>query len=241
MKINVSIEARMTSSRLPKKVLKPLGNSTVLEVMINRVLKCELVDEIIVATTTNKDDDAIIKLCEKKGIKHFRGSEDNVFQRVLQAHQKFNTDVIVELTGDCPFIDPKLIDEAIKIYLDNDYEYVSNSIKSTFPIGMAIQVYSLKSLENIKKYGLNSMDKEHVTPQFYTTNRFKTFNICAPKELEFPELSVTLDTKEDYEIITKIMNYFNDDYFSIEQLVNYVRDNPNLLQINGSIKRKGLS
>lgn len=241
MNINVSIEARMTSSRLAKKVLKPLGNSTVLEVMINRVLKCKLVNKIIVATTINKEDDGIINLCEKKNVEYFRGSENNVFQRVLQAHEKFETDIIVELTGDCPFIEPRLIDEAIEFYLNNDYDYVSNSIKSTFPVGMSIQVYSLKALQEVSKKELTSMDIEHVTPEFYTTKRFKTYNIEAPKNLYFPELSVTLDTKEDYEIITKIMNHFKNDYFTIEEMISYVRKNPKLLQINSSIKRKGLS
>ncbi|MGP2658022.1 cytidylyltransferase domain-containing protein [Malaciobacter sp. WC5094] len=241
MNINISIEARMTSSRLPKKVLKPLGDSTVLEVMINRLLKCEYISDIIVATTINKDDDSIVELCKSKNIKYFRGSENNVFERVLQAHQEFNSDIIVELTGDCPFIDPVLVDEAVQVYLNNSYDYVSNSIKSTFPIGMAIQVYSLKALEQISKKDLSDMDKEHVTPEFYTTNKFKTFNIEASEQLYFPELSVTLDTKEDYRLINEIMNYFKNDYFTIEELISYVKSKPSLLEINKEIKRKGLS
>lgn len=102
MKINISIEARMTSSRLPGKVLKKIDGVPALEVMYNRIKELPLINDIIVATTVNKEDDPIILWCESKGVSYFRGSENNVYERVLQTHQKYNSDVIIELTGDCP-------------------------------------------------------------------------------------------------------------------------------------------
>lgn len=241
MKINVSIEARMTSSRLPGKVLKKLGSSSVLGIMVNRINRCKLVNNIIVATTTNKEDDPVVEFCKEVGIKYFRGSESNVFKRVLNAHQENNTDIIVELTGDCPFIDPILIDDAIQFYLDNDYDYVSNSVKMTYPIGMAIQVYSLKALEKVAQKQLSDMDKEHVTPEFYTSGKYSIYNIEAPKHLHYPQLSVTLDTKEDYEVISSIINSFKRDDFSLEEIIEFAKNNTDIVNINKDIHRKGLS
>lgn len=212
-----------------------------LEVMVHRVKQSKLVNEVIIATTTNKQDDEIIEFCEKNSVAFYRGSEENVFQRVLQTHQQFQSDVIVELTGDCPLLDATLIDEAIEVYLNNEYDYVSNGIKESYPIGMGVQVYSLKSLEKIASGVLSAMDKEHVTPQFYTTDKFTKFNIFAPDKHYFPELSLTLDTKEDYEMICKVYEHFNNKDIPLEKLISYVKQNKQLLNINGNIHRKGLS
>lgn len=232
MKINVSIEARMTSSRLPKKVLMPLGEKPALERMIQRVKRAKKVDEIIVATTTNKDDDPVVELCQKLGVKCFRGSEDNVFERVLNAHEKYESDVIVELTGDCPIIDPQLIDEAIEYYLTNSYDYVSNCIEFTYPLGMAVEIFSLQKLQEIAKTPLSQEDIEHVSVRFYNDKSFKSFNIKAPKELHFPNLSVTLDTKADYEMISKVYNHFGHNNFDLKDIIDFIRKNPKLLEIN---------
>ena len=122
MNINISIEARMTSSRLPGKVLKLINNKPNLEIMVERIKKAKLISNIIVATTTNKEDDVLVNWCEENNIDYFRGSENNVYDRVVKTHEKFNTDIIVELTGDCPLLDPILIDEAITVFLNNNYE-----------------------------------------------------------------------------------------------------------------------
>ena len=232
MKINASIEARMTSSRLPGKVLMPIGGKPALEVLIERVKKSKKIDKIIVATTTNKEDDPVVELCEELGISYFRGSEENVFERVLKTHQTYDSDIIVELTGDCPLLDPVLIDEAIQCFLENSYDYVSNCIDFTYPLGMAVEVFSLKSLEDINKTTLSEEDKEHVSVRFFTSEKYKAFNIKAPEELYMPTLSVTLDTKADYEMITKVYDNFGHNDFSLNEIVEFVKKNPKLLEIN---------
>jgi len=127
-KIVASIEARMTSSRLPGKVLLPaIRGMSMIELMIDRVKQSKYIDEIVVATTTNDTDNPIIELCIKKGVKFYRGSEDDVLGRVLQAHKSLQSDIIVELTGDCPLVDPEIIDGIINEYLENNFDYVSNS------------------------------------------------------------------------------------------------------------------
>lgn len=232
MIINASIEARMTSSRLPGKVLLPLGGKSALEIMIERVKKAKKIDTIIVATTTNKEDDPIVELCKKLGVICFRGSEENVFSRVLAAHKKYQSDVIVELTGDCPLIDPKLIDEALETYLDNQYDYVSNCIEFTYPLGMAVEVFSFDALENMSQTPLSKEDMEHVSIRFYNDASYKSFNVKAPSNTHLPNLSVTLDTKADYQMISTVYNHFGHNEFDLEDIVSFVKENPKLLNIN---------
>ena len=241
MNINISIEARMTSSRLPGKVLKLINNKPNLEIMIERIQKAKLVNNIIVATTTNAEDDVIVDWCNVNGINYFRGSENNVYERVVKAHETFKSDIVVELTADCPLLDPTLVDEAITIFLNNDYEYVSNGLETTYPIGTGVQVYSLDTLKSVAiNRQLEYQDKEHVTPYLYTSGKYTLFNIEAPSYLAMPELSITLDTIEDFELIETICKHFDNFDFSLEEIIKFVKKNPKLLEINQQIHRKGL-
>ena len=159
----------MTSTRLPGKTLKLIHGKPALEIMIDRIRKVKSVDNIIVATTINKEDDEIVFWCKKNKVKYFRGSENNVYDRVLRTHQKFNTDIIVELTGDCTLLDSRVVEEAVKIYLDNDYDYISLSD----PLGMGAQVYSLDILKSVSNNReLTYLDREHVTPYLYTSGKY---------------------------------------------------------------------
>ena len=242
MNINISIEARMTSSRLPGKVLKLIHNKPNLEIMIERIKKAKLVNNIVVATTTNETDEPIVKWCIENNIDYFRGSEENVYERVLNAHQAFGSDIIVELTGDCPLLDATLIDEAIEIFLNNSYNYVSNGLKTTYPIGTGVQVYSLETLKSVSQNRkIEYQDKEHVTPYIYTSGKYNIFNIEAPSDLAMPELSITLDTIEDFQLIETICKHFNNFDFSLKEIIEFVKSNPSLLEINKQIHRKGLN
>lgn len=242
MKINISIEARMTSSRLPGKVLKPINGIPNLELMVNRIKNSQYVNDIIVATTINNQDDEIVNWCEKNNISYFRGSENNVYERVLQTHEKYNSDIIVELTGDCPLLEVKLIDECIDFYLKNDFDYVSNCLKITYPIGLAVQVYSLKTLKSVStNRELEYQDMEHVTPYLYTSGKYKIHNIEASEKQYMPDLSITLDTIEDFNLIETICKNFDNIYFTLDDILDFIKKNPHLKEINKSIKRKGLS
>ena len=240
--INISIEARMTSTRLPGKVMMNICAIKALELMYLRVERSKYINDIIIATTTNKQDDVIVSWCIENNISYFRGSEENVYQRVVDTHNKFKSDIVVELTGDCPLLDPRLIDEAIEIYSNSNYDYVSNSLKMTYPIGMAVQVYSLDTLKSISQNRtLEYQDKEHVTPYIYTSGKYKILNIKAPHKLTMPELSVTLDTKEDFEVIENICKNFDDFSFGISDIIEFAKNNPNKVNANQNIHRKGLN
>ena len=217
--INISIEARMTSTRLPGKILKNINGKPALEIMVNRVRESKLKDNIIIATTINKQDDQIIRWCELNNLSYFRGSESNVYDRVVKAHQKFNTNIIVELTGDCILISAELIDHAINIYLKNDYDYVSVSD----PSGMGAQVYSLKTLQSVSVgRKLEYLDKEHVTPYLYTSGKYKKFETKIYDNLDCPNVSFPLDTIDDLKLIENICKNFNNFNFSFKDIIEYI-------------------
>ena len=235
-KIIASIEARMTSSRLPGKVLmKALDDGTsMLEFMIKRVKKSKLINKIIIATTKNKTDQPIIDLCEKLKVDYYRGSEEDVLLRVLEAHKKFESDIIVELTGDCPLIDPIIMDEIISVYLENDFDYVSNSHVRSYPDGFDVQVFSTELLNDVSKKTNYKYDRENVSSYFYRTNEFKIKGVIASKELFWPDLRVTLDDKGDYLLLKNIITNLNKLHgynFKAIDVINYLKASPKLLDL----------
>ena len=235
-KIVASIEARMTSSRLPGKVLmQAINKMSMLEFMIQRVKKSQLIDQIIVATTINSTDNPIITMCQKLSINWYRGSEDDVLLRVLNAHKSVNSQIIVELTGDCPLIDPEIIDKIIDIYLNNNFDYVSNSHIRSFPVGVDTQVFSVDILKEISSKTKDPYDRENVSSYIYRSDEYSLKAVIADKELFWPELRITLDDKGDYYLIKKIIEHFYPKRkfeFSLKDIVNYLKKNMQLLEIN---------
>jgi spore coat polysaccharide biosynthesis protein SpsF len=203
-----SIEARMTSTRLPGKVLLPCLSRPMLELMIERVRRSRHLDAIVIATTVNATDDPIVTLAEKLGVRYFRGSEFDVAGRVTSAMEEAKADIVVQLTSDCPLIDPLIIDQLVRIYAANEFDHVSNVIIRSYPDGLDVQVAALSLLQ--KTYALceNDKDREHL---FYTVRRnldkIRTFHLLAPPELCWPQWRWTLDTHEDYARICRIYEY----------------------------------
>ena len=240
-KIVASIEARMTSSRLPGKVLmEAIDGISMLEFMIQRVKKSNLIDDIVVATTVNSEDDPIIELCNKLKINYHRGSENDVLSRVLKAHIENSSDIIVELTGDCPLIDYKIIDEIIQVYLDNNYDYVSNSHVRSFPMGLDVQVFSTKLLKDIDKIALSEEDREHVSLYIYSSNKFSLKEIIADDDLFWPELRINLDDWGDYYFIKCIIENFYPQHtysFLSNEIVNFIKNNSKLLSLLDNVRK----
>lgn len=235
-KIVASIEARMSSTRLPGKVLmKTQNGSSMLEFMVKRLKQSKLIHEIVVATTTNKADDPIVNLCENLKIKYYRGSESDVLIRVLNAHVLTKSDIIVELTGDCPLIDVNLVDNMILKYLNSDFDYVSNSHIRSYPDGFDVQVFSCKLLKKISLITNDPYDRENVSSFIYRSGKYSTYGYLANIDEFWPELRVTLDDHGDYELINEIINYFysiNNPDFNVKDVVKYLRNNMKLLDLN---------
>lgn len=240
LKIVASIEARMTSSRLPGKVLlNAIDDICMLEFMIQRVKNSSFIDDIIVATTINKEDDPIIDLCNKMNIHFFRGSENDVLSRVLKAHEFLNSDIIVELTGDCPLIDPEIIDKVILEYLNGDYDYVSNDHIRSYPLGLDVQVFSKRILAGVNKKTKNVDDREHVSLYIYTSGEYKLKAVIADDDLFWPDLRITLDDQGDYNFIKKIIENFypyTGFHFDSKDIIKFINNNKDLLKLLDGVR-----
>ncbi len=244
MKIVATIEARMNSSRLPGKVLLKAKDKSMLEILIERLEQVKSIDSIIVATTINPKDNEIANLCNKIGQKFFRGSEDDVMGRVIGAAKSLNADLIVEITADCPIIDPNIIEQIINIYKANSVDYVGNAKVRSYPDGMDTQVFSLKILESSYQMTSNKEDREHVTLHIRNNpNIFTQINVVASPDIYYPELGLTLDEWDDYLLIKKIIENFYDTnkFFKCSEIINFLNNNQYLYSLNKHVKRKKLN
>lgn len=242
MKVVSTVQARMGSTRLPGKTLMEISGRSVLQHIVDRIRRARTIDEVIVATSTNKLDDAIEELCKKNNIKFFRGPEENVQDRVLQALKFYKADVNVEMFADNPCPDPDLIDEIVKFYLNNSYDYVSNFIKTTFPPGLEVQVYRAQVLEKAADLSKEHKYKEHVSLYIYThKDIFSCFNYEAPQRLRgYLDVHMELDTPEDFKFIKFIYDslYVKNPGFTTDDILRLIDNNPGIKEVNKDIPRR---
>ncbi len=207
-KISAIIEARSNSKRLPNKVLLKVNQKTILEHLIIKLKKIKNLNDIIIATTTNKEDDSIVNIARKSKVKYFRGSENNVLKRVIDASNFFKVDIIVRITSDCPLVDINIVEQYINVFLNNNVDIVGNTKVRSYPDGMDIEIIKSKSLKKSYKFAKNNYLKEHICLSIYQKKKlFKTLNLFALPNQFFPNLSLTLDEYEDFILIKKIINY----------------------------------
>jgi len=231
----------MNSSRLPGKVLASICGKPALELMIERLKTVEHINNIIIATTNNKIDDPIARLANKLQVHCFRGSEENVLSRVLGAARAYPTDIIVQTTGDCPLIDPKVISKVIETYFSEKVDYCSNVIERTYPIGMDVQVFSKSILEHVEQQTCDPEDLEHVSCYIYKNPQiYSLMNVAAEQSLFSPKLRLTLDTQEDLKLIIKIYEalYLDQQIFLLDSILEFLKKNKKLKSINKHIKHK---
>ena len=187
--LGCTIEARMNSSRLPGKVMKKVNGKSMLEYMVSRVKKVPNINKIVIATSINSEDDAIVQEANNLGVAIYRGSENDVMSRVLCAAEENKFDEFVALTGDCPLIDPKIISEVIYEFIHNNFDYISNAIVRSYPDGMDVQVLNFRSLKLSSEMTQEQLHREHVTLHIYKNpDIFRVKNITANLELFWPEL-----------------------------------------------------
>ncbi len=237
-KVVAIIQARMASERLPGKVLLPLGpnDNSVLWWMLKRASSAILVDEAVIATVLNNSNRPIREAFPDQTYS-WAGNENDVMGRVLWVAEKTNADIIIDLSADCPLVDPRHIDKLIEILLNSEHEYVSNCIYRDWVDGADIQIYWTKTLQKCKKI---FNPKQHCGwnigqhPDIFNTNHW-----AAPKYYHRPELGLTLDTSKDYELLKIIFNKFgHNSNFHIEDVVCYLDYHPELVKINKSVRRK---
>ena len=244
MKYVAIIQARMNSSRLPGKVMMKILNKPTLVYLINRLKTIKEINTIIIATTNNIQDDVLKKLALKLKIKCFRGSENNVLKRVVQAGVKNKAKNIIHICGDNPILDPNIIKKMLKIFTKSNYDCVANSFKRSYPRGMDAIVIKLSALKKSLKFAKNNKYKEHVSLFIkHNPGKFKIKNIIAEKKMYWPSLSVSLDEKADFLLIKKIIEYFNmnkkQKYFGCYEIIELLKNQkPHWININKYVKRK---
>jgi spore coat polysaccharide biosynthesis protein SpsF len=240
-KIAATIQARMGSSRLPGKVLMEVLDKPLLYYMVERLRKCKKLDDVILATTTNPKDDVLADFAEKNGLTYYRGSEEDVLSRVLETAQTNGVDIIVETTGDCPLIDPVVVDKVVELYLENDYDYVSNTVKRTFPRGMDTQVFATEKLAEIDSIATDPADREHVSLYFYEVEgRYKLGNLDSNLPEKYWDARLTVDTPEDFQLIREIFErlYPANNNFLLPDIISLLEEHPELMEINRDIEQK---
>ncbi len=239
MKVVAIIQARMGSTRLPGKVLKDLAGQTVLTRVVNRTRRAKLVDEVVVATTLQPADDAIVQECERLQVACFRGDEADVLDRYYRATQKFSADAVVRITSDCPLVDPELIDEHVRRLLNRwaEVDFVTNMAQPTFPLGLAVEAMPSDVLARMKRISQTDELKEHVTTLAYVEPEwFRIDHILYREDLS--HLRWTVDTPEDLELVRLIFQHFSDDYFSWREVLPVLEQNPGWSEINRAIPQK---
>jgi spore coat polysaccharide biosynthesis protein SpsF len=243
MKIIATIEARMTSSRLPGKVLKPILGRPTLELLIDRLRLARSLNDVVVATTTNPADDAIEALARTLGAGCYRGSENDVLDRVLKTAKSVNAGVIVEITGDCPLIDPGVVDQLVACYLASKFDYVANTLYRTFPRGLDTQVFSTSTLEEVSRLTQDPADREHVSLYIYRhPERFSLHNVKSGLPEKHWQHRLTVDTPEDFALIETIFErlYPQNPAFTLHDVINLLEREPELTEINREVRQKAL-
>ena len=239
-KTTAIVQARMNSTRLPGKALLPLAGKPVLWWICARCLLAKRINKVVVATTNNVSNASIADRhylpygCE---VFRYKGNEDDVIGRVLAAANYAEADIIVDITGDCPMIDPRHIDRLIKMLIKHDLDYVSNCVRRTWPDGLDVQVYKTEALA--QTIGLYN-PKQHAGWNIAQHPEvFKIMNWPASPDMHWPDLGLTLDTREDYVLLQILFREFGSDPgFAIEDVIKFLRANPELVEINKGIRRK---
>lgn len=232
------VQARSASTRLPGKVLLPLGRATVLEQLVARVARAARSGQVVVATTTDARDEAIWRVCRASGIRCYRGHPFDLLDRHYQVARMLDAAYVVKIPSDCPLIDPAIIDRVLGFYLDwaEQYDYVSNLHPPTYPDGNDVEVCAFRALETAWHEATRPLEREHTTPFLWDQpERFRVANVAWEGGRD-RSLShrVVLDYPEDYEVIRRIWDALNGDAraFDVHAVVEYLDAHPEVAELN---------
>lgn len=237
-RIAVTIEARMTSTRLPGKVLADVGGQPALALMIRRLSRSVVNGSICVATTTNDEDDGVAALARDLGVSYYRGSEQDVLGRVLGAAESIGADVIVETTGDCPLIDAGLLDDAVLEWFSADVHYCSNLLQPGLPSGLDVQVFSTAVLAEVAALTSDPRDREHVSLYIYEhPDRYRVSHVPVPADLNRPDWRWTVDTSDDLAFVRAVVEGVGPDA-TAREMVHWLDAHPDVLALNAHVAQK---
>lgn len=235
-----TIEARMGSSRLPGKTMNLLHNGmSLLECVVRRFQKCNMVADVVVATTITRGDDIITEWCEKNHVPIFRGSEENVLDRVVGAAQQYGADAIVQMGADSAYLDYLLIDQLVAHYLNGNFDFVCNSIKLTYPLGIYGHVVRVEKLVALnQRNDLSEKDKSDVVRYIWEhPETYAISNVEAPVDFHYPELRLTIDYPEDLEQAKNVYTHLGL-FFTTRQVIDLYLWKPELFEKTRSLIHK---
>mgnify|MGYP001342258534 FL=1 len=232
--IGCIIQARMGSSRLPGKVLMNSGNGMpLLYYVINQLRHCSKVKNLVIATTTNQEDDEIEKFADNNSVDVFRGKEKDVLDRYFQCAKKYSFSTIVRITADCPLIDPQIVDKVIEQFFSGNYDFATNTLTRTFPIGTDVEVFSFSALKRTWESAQLPSEREHVTPYLRNERNFKIINVQNDKNIS--SLRLTVDRIEDFELIKQILKNISVNPIHLGDVLELFSRKPELIEINKHI------
>jgi spore coat polysaccharide biosynthesis protein SpsF len=233
------VQARMSSSRLPGKVLKEIMGKPMLSLLLERLRYAKHIDRIIIATSDDETDDILAQFCENYSIDCFRGSLEDVLDRFYQAALAYKAEHIVRITGDCPLIDPYIVDEVISLHREKEYDYTSNTLSPTFPDGLDVEVVRFETLKMAWEQATLSSEREHVTPYIYKHPTL--FRIGKYKHsCDLSYMRWTVDEHEDLEFVTKIFQHLykeGQSPFRMNDILQLLSKYPSYLTINKRFQR----
>ncbi len=238
MKVAILIAVRLKSTRLPRKALEKIGSQTLIEHLIDRLKKCKKADEIILCTSTHPDDQILLRYAEKKGIKSFAGSEEDVLERFIKAAESVNADVIVRVTGDNPLTDPEYIDRMIEKQRETNAEYVYTE---GLPRGTKAEVMTVDALRKAHELAYDPNQSEYMT-LYFKTNFFKVEKVEADESVKRPGYRLTIDTPEDLNLMREIEKKLGKDLYEIKlkEIIELLDKNPELRKINLSVRPRNI-
>jgi len=235
-KISCIVQARVNSKRLPGKILMPVFGKSLLQHLLERLKRLKTIDDLIVATTKHKLDDQTAKIAKLINVKIYRGDEHNVLKRYYDCAKINKSSVIIRVTADCPLIDIKYINELLKIFLKNDYDYLSNLDLNYLPDGFHCEIFNFRSLEKAQKLAKSKFDREHVTSFLWSNPKiFSIHHYCGKKlKNHSKDIRLTLDYHEDYILIKEVFEklYKKNKFFSLVEITAFLEKNKSFLKIN---------
>ena len=235
--IDVIIQARMGSSRLPGKVLMKLNGVSVLQCLINQLDYSKSLNRKIIATSTNEEDNVIFESAKTIGVDSFRGNDLDVLDRYYQCAKYFSVQHVVRITADCPLIDPQIVDKTIEFYKNNNFDYVNNFYKKTFPSGTEVEVFSFSTLEKVWKNAKKPSEREHVTSYIYTNPEQFSIGFIEYHE-DLSNLHWTVDRTEDLNFVRALYSKIHKQPILLEDILNVIKDEPLILEINKNTNPK---
>jgi spore coat polysaccharide biosynthesis protein SpsF len=237
VKITAVIQARMGSTRLPGKILMKINGIAVLQCQLQQLDHSSMLDDIILATTTNPEDDVIVDFAHENSIKVFRGSSLDVLDRYYQCSQHFSLEHIVRITSDCPLIDPTIVDKTIELYKSGKFDYVNNFGGIAYPSGTDVEVFSINTLTKAWVNATKSSEREHVTAYMY--NNPKLFSIgYVENNLDILGLHYSVDRIEDLQFVKALYKKIPNRPILLSNIVKSIKDDLTLLNINKNTNPK---